>query len=43
MQAVFCDEIIANLNYCIENKGLRIYAFVIMPTGDPIVKIGHEP
>ncbi|HRU18554.1 MAG TPA: transposase [Bacteroidia bacterium] len=31
-RAVYCDEIIANLNYCIENKGLRIYAFVIMPS-----------
>lgn len=30
--SVYCDEIIANLNYCIENKGLRIYAFVIMPS-----------
>jgi putative transposase len=28
----YCDEIINNLNYCIENKGLIIYAFCIMPS-----------
>lgn len=26
------DIVVTNLNYCIENKGLKIYAFVIMPS-----------
>ncbi|MGZ5282875.1 MAG: REP-associated tyrosine transposase [Bacteroidia bacterium] len=26
----YCDEIIKNLNFCIEKKGLHVYAFVIM-------------
>ncbi len=42
-QAVYCDEIIANLNYCIENKGLKIYAFVIMPSHTHlIVKVEND-
>ncbi len=28
----YCDEIIKNLNYCIEHKGLKVYAFCIMPS-----------
>jgi putative transposase len=28
----YADEIIRNLNYCIENKGLKVYAFCIMPS-----------
>ena len=31
-RSVYCDEIINNLNYCIDKKGLKIYAFVIMPS-----------
>lgn len=28
----YCDEIIKNFNYCIEKKGLKVYAFCIMPS-----------
>jgi REP element-mobilizing transposase RayT len=28
----YADEIIKNLNYCIQHKGLKIYAFCIMPS-----------
>ena len=28
----YADEIISNLNFCIKNKGLKIYAFCIMPS-----------
>jgi REP element-mobilizing transposase RayT len=28
----YCDEIITNLNVCIARKGLRVYAFCIMPS-----------
>lgn len=28
----YCDEIIRNLNVCIAKKGLRVYAFCIMPS-----------
>lgn len=28
----YCDMIIKNLRYCIENKGLLVYAYVIMPS-----------
>ena len=31
-RAEYCDEIIRNINYCIDKKGLRVYAFVIMPS-----------
>lgn len=31
-RAEYCDEIIKNLNYCISNKGLKVYAFCIMPS-----------
>ena len=31
-RSVYCDEIIKNLNYCIETKGLRITTFCIMPS-----------
>lgn len=31
-RAEYCDEIINNLNYCIANKGLKIFAFVMMPS-----------
>ena len=29
---MYCDEIIKNLIYCQKNKGLEIYAYVIMPS-----------
>jgi REP element-mobilizing transposase RayT len=29
-RAMYCDEIIKNLNYCIDNKGLKVFAFCIM-------------
>lgn len=28
----YADEIIKNLNFCIQNKGLKVYAFCIMPS-----------
>ena len=28
----YADEIIKNLNYCIQNKGLKVFAFCIMPS-----------
>lgn len=28
----YCEEVIKNINYCIEKKDLRVYAFVIMPS-----------
>ena len=28
----YCDVVIENLKYCIENKGLLLYAYVIMPS-----------
>lgn len=28
----YCDLIVDNLNYCIANKGLQVYAFCIMPS-----------
>jgi putative transposase len=31
-RANYCDEYIFNLNYCIDNKGLKVFAFVIMPS-----------
>ena len=31
-RSVYCDELIKNLNYCIANKGLRVFAFCIMPS-----------
>jgi REP element-mobilizing transposase RayT len=31
-RAGYCDEIIKNLNYCIDKKGLKVFAFCIMPS-----------
>lgn len=31
-RADYSEEIIKNLNYCIENKGLQVYAFCLMPS-----------
>ena len=31
-RADYSEEIIKNLNYCIEKKGLTIYAFCLMPS-----------
>jgi putative transposase len=31
-RAEYCEEIIKNLNYCIDNKGLKIFAYCIMPS-----------
>ena len=31
-RSVYSDEIIKNLNYCIEKKGLIIYSFCLMPS-----------
>lgn len=31
-RADYSEEILKNLNYCIENKGLQIYAFCLMPS-----------
>ncbi|PCH69835.1 MAG: transposase [Bacteroidetes bacterium] len=28
----YCDELTNNLNYCIQNKGLNIYCYCIMPS-----------
>ncbi|MBL4716615.1 MAG: transposase [Bacteroidetes bacterium] len=39
----YCDEIINNLNYCINNKGLEVYCYCIMPSHIHIIastKIG---
>lgn len=29
---VYCDEFVKNVNYCIENKGLEVYGWCIMPS-----------
>ena len=29
---VYCEELIKNLNYCIDEKGLQIFSFCIMPS-----------
>ena len=31
-RAEYCDEMVKNFNYCIDNKGLKVYAFCIMPS-----------
>ena len=31
-RAIYCDEIVKNLNYCIDNKKLKVFAFCIMPS-----------
>ncbi|HXB92360.1 MAG TPA: hypothetical protein VNU72_08725, partial [Puia sp.] len=28
----YCDLLVENLNYCIENKRLRVYEYAIMPS-----------
>ncbi len=28
----YCDELIHNLNFCIDKKGLRVFSFCIMPS-----------
>lgn len=28
----YCDELINNLNFCIDKKGLRVFSFCIMPS-----------
>ncbi len=28
----YCDILIKNLNFCINNKGLEVYSYVIMPS-----------
>ena len=28
----YCDELIKNINYCIDHKGLQIFSFCIMPS-----------
>jgi putative transposase len=38
----YCDEIIKNLNYCIDNKGLRVYAIVIMPSHIHMIASAEE-
>ena len=31
-RAIYCDEIVKNLNYSIDNKKLKVFAFCIMPS-----------
>jgi putative transposase len=31
-RSTYADELITNLNYCQSNKGLEVYAYVIMPS-----------
>jgi len=31
-RSAYCDELIKNLNFCIDKKGLHVYSFCIMPS-----------
>ena len=31
-RAIYCDEIVMNLNYCIDKKKLKVFAYCIMPS-----------
>ena len=42
-RAEYCELIVENLNYCVFNKGLGIYSYVLMPSHLHMVAYGEKP
>jgi len=42
-RAEYCELIVENLNYCVANKGLGIYSYVLMPSHLHMVAFAEKP
>jgi len=42
-RAEYCELIVENLNYCVANKGLEIYSYVLMPSHLHMVAYSEKP
>ena len=42
-RAEYCELIVENLNYCVANKGLGIYSYVLMPSHLHMVAYAEKP